>query len=91
MGKADRKLKRRNAAPSTKALTKQSVLELQKLPAHLEDIIKANEQLTDENERIKEVIGEVLEEHANKIASLEREVKALKGDQDDDEVHPSTT
>ena len=90
MGKADRKLKRKHSGATRTKLTNQSVSELQKLPALLKDMIEVNKTLTAENERIHSAVGDILEEHANKIAELRRELTVLKGDQND-EVHTPAT
>ena len=106
MGKPDRKLKRKHAQASQSSLTRQSVLELQKLPGILESMIDANKKLTDENARIQEAVGEILEEHANKISALEKKVLNLElnsgdaanpgivnieGDGDEKPIHSSVT
>ena len=106
MGKADRKMKRKNVVSAKSPLTKKSLAEMQKLPELVEEILKANETLSDENDRIKKVVGEILEEHANKIAALERKVLNLElnsgdasnpgmvkieGDGDEKPIHPPTT
>ena len=100
MGKADRKLKRKRNPKPKSAITAQALAELQNLPEHLEAMIKANQELTDENERLKSAVGDILEGQANKIAALERRVATLeanagvveaKESQNEQPVHPSAT
>ena len=78
MGNFDRKLQRKKSSGNKPTLTKEALDEIKKLPTLLESTIKVNEILTAENKRIHEAVGEILEEHANRIASLERSLKTLK-------------
>jgi regulator of replication initiation timing len=45
---------------------------LKKLPQLLEEVIAENKKITDENKRLQDAVGEILEDFANRIAALEK-------------------
>jgi len=84
MGKPERALKRRQnqqiqKSPLAKTLKELGSIEnLKAIPGLLDETLKANKHLAEENSRLTEVISDTLEEHEKAIEDIKEQIKDLQ-------------
>lgn len=78
MGKPERKLKRASGVSKPPAIALSALNNLQALPELIQGIVLANKKLTDEQSKLKEIIGDILQEHENELADLKKRLEALE-------------
>jgi uncharacterized protein involved in exopolysaccharide biosynthesis len=86
MGKPERRMKRataydkflKSAQPPTEHA--QALSNLKALPELIQGIVDANKVLTEEQARLKEIIGDILQEHETQLEALKARLDALEQD-----------
>jgi hypothetical protein len=78
MGKPERRMRRASGATKPSPDHAQALHNLKALPELIQGIVDANKVLTDEQAKLKEIIGDILQEHENEITDLKKRIEALE-------------
>lgn len=84
MGKPERRMRRALGASKVPAGAENALGVIQTLPDLIQGLVSANKTLTDEQAKLKDIIGDILQEHENQLTDLQKRIESLESKLGDD-------